>query len=61
MRLLGDALVGLLVAMTGIAAISAGVFVASIKEEDTGSAWVWAAVFVGSSVLDAWAFFWRFL
>ena len=60
MRLLDDALVGLLVAMTGIAAISAGVFVVSIKEEDPGSAWVWAAVFMGSSILDAWAF-WRFL
>jgi hypothetical protein len=56
MRLLDDALVGLLVAMTGIAAISAWVLATSVKEGDSGSAWVWAVVFLGSSILDSLAF-----
>jgi hypothetical protein len=57
-RLLEDALVGLLVAMTGIAAISAWVLSTSVKEGDSSSAWVWAAVFWGASTLDA-IVFWR--
>jgi hypothetical protein len=56
--LLDDVLVGLLVAMTGIAAISVWVLATSVKEGDSGSAWVWAVVFLGASILDAWAF-WR--
>jgi hypothetical protein len=55
-----DALVGLLVAMTGIAAISAWVLALSVKEGDSGSAWVWAVVFLGASILDVWAF-WRLI
>jgi hypothetical protein len=56
MRLLDYALVGLLVAMTGIAAISALVLATSVKEGDSESAWVWAVVFLGSSILDSLAF-----
>jgi hypothetical protein len=55
-RLLDEGLVGLLVAMTGLAAISAGVLVSSIKEEDLGSAWIWAAAFLVATIIDAWAF-----
>jgi uncharacterized membrane protein YgaE (UPF0421/DUF939 family) len=57
-RLLFDALVVLLVTMTGIAAISAWVFAMSIKEGDSASAWIWAVVFLVASILDTWAF-WR--
>jgi hypothetical protein len=53
-----DALVVLLVTMTGIAAISAVVLTTSVKEGDSGSAWIWGVVFLMASVLDAWAF-WR--
>ena len=58
MRLLDDALVGLLIAMTGIAAISAWVLATSVKEGDSSSAWLYAVVFLGASALDALAF-WR--
>jgi hypothetical protein len=57
-RVLDDALIGLLIAMTGIAAISAGVLATSVREGDSSSAWVWAAVFLASSIIDALAF-WR--
>lgn len=60
MSLLDDVLVGLLVAMTGIAAISAWVLALSVNEGDSGSAWVWAVVFLGASILDVWAF-WRLI
>jgi hypothetical protein len=60
LRLLDDALVGMLVAMTGVAAISAWVLATSVKEGDSGSAWVWAVVFLGASILDVWAF-WRLI
>jgi hypothetical protein len=56
MRLLDDALVGLIVAMTGLVAISAGVLVSSIKEEDSGSAWIGAAALLLASLIDAWVF-----
>jgi hypothetical protein len=48
-----NVLVEMLVAMIGIAAISAWVLVASVKEEDSGSAWMWASIFLGASILDA--------
>jgi hypothetical protein len=54
--LLDDVLVGMLVAMTGIAAVSAWVLMTSVKEGDSGSAWMWAAVFLGASILDSLAF-----
>jgi hypothetical protein len=54
--LLDNALVGLLVAMTGIAAISAGVLSTSVKEGDSGSAWIWAAAFLVAALIDAWVF-----
>jgi hypothetical protein len=58
-RLLDRGLVGvLLVAMIGMAVVSAWVLVDSIKEGDSGSAWVWAAVFLAISIIDTWAF-WR--
>lgn len=58
MRLLDDALVGLLVAMVGIVAISAAVVVTSVNEGDSASAWIWVAVFLLASIIAAWAF-WR--
>ena len=58
MRPLDDALVVLLVTMTGIAAISAWVLATSVKEGDSSSAWIWALVFLLASILDTWAF-WR--
>jgi hypothetical protein len=47
---------GLLVAMTGMAAISGGVFIRCIYEEDVGSSWMWAALFGASSLVAAWTF-----
>ena len=58
MRTLDDALVVLLVALTGIAVISAVVVSTSINEGDSASAWMWVAVFLLASILDIWAF-WR--
>jgi hypothetical protein len=55
-RLLDDALVGLLVAMVGIVAISAVVVVTSVNEGDSASAWIWVAVFLLASIIAAWAF-----
>jgi hypothetical protein len=51
-----DVLLGLLVVMTGLAAVSAVVLVTSVKEEDSGSAWMWTAVFVVASIIDALSF-----
>jgi hypothetical protein len=60
-RLLDRGLVGvLLVAMLGIVVISAVVVVTSINEGDSGSAWVWAAVFVLASSIATWVL-WRVL
>ena len=56
MRLLEAVRVGMLVAMIGIVAISAAVVVTSINEGDSGSAWIWAAVFLLASVIAAWVF-----
>jgi hypothetical protein len=55
-RLLEAARVGMLVAMIGIVVISAAVVVTSINEGDSGSAWIWAAVFLLASVIAAWVF-----
>ena len=52
--------IAMLVAMLGIVAISAVVVVASINEGDSGSAWVWAAVFALASIIATWVF-WRVL
>jgi hypothetical protein len=49
---------GLIVAMTGLAAISGLVVIASIDEGDAGSAWVWAVLFVMLSTIDALCFWW---
>jgi hypothetical protein len=56
MRLLSDVILGPLVVMTGIVAISGMVLAVSIKEEDSDFAWMWAAVFLVASLIDAWAF-----
>ena len=56
MRRLNDVIMGPLVVMRGIAAISAMVLVASVKEGDSDFAWMWAAVFLVASILDAWSF-----
>jgi hypothetical protein len=49
---------GLLVAMSGMAAISGLVTTRSIQEEDAVTAWIWVAVFGGTSLVAAWSF-WR--
>lgn len=52
------AALGLIVAMTGLAAISGLVVVASVNEGDAGSAWVWTVLFVMISTIDALCFWW---
>ncbi len=47
---------GLLVAMSGMAAISGLVLAQSIEEEDAGSSWIWASVFGATSLGAAWTF-----
>ena len=47
---------GLLVAMTFWAAISALGMTKSVHEADAVSAWVWTAVYATSSLLAAWCF-----
>jgi hypothetical protein len=49
---------GLLVAMSGMAAVSGLVLTRSIKEEDAGLAWIWGTVFGATSLVVAWSF-WR--
>jgi hypothetical protein len=48
--------VGLLVAMTCWAAISALGMTKSVHEADAEGAWVWVALYAGSSLLAAWCF-----
>jgi hypothetical protein len=57
-RLLNNVFLVLLVGMISITVGSAWVLARSIKEGDSGSAWVWAVVFLVVCILDAWAF-WR--
>lgn len=47
---------GLLVAMSGMAAISGLVLTKCVEEEDSGSAKIWGAVFVAASLVAAWTF-----
>jgi hypothetical protein len=47
---------GLLGAMIGLAAISGLVLRVSLNEGDTGSSWVWASVFLLTSLIAAWCF-----
>ena len=47
---------GLLVAMSGMAAISGVVLTKSIEEENAGSARIWGMVFGASSLVAAWTF-----
>ena len=56
MNLLTTALIGLLVAMIGMAFVSAWVLRLSINELDAAGAWVWMAVFAFTSILSAVAF-----
>jgi hypothetical protein len=55
-RFHNDVILVPLVVMTGIALIAAMVLVVSVKQGDSGSAWIWAAVFLVASLIDAWAF-----
>jgi hypothetical protein len=48
---------GLLVTMSGMAAISGTAMTRSIQEEDAVAAWIWVVVF-GATSLAAWSF-WR--
>ena len=50
--------VSLLVAMTGVAAISGWALTKFIEEEESGSAWTWGTVFGAASLVAAWNF-WR--
>jgi hypothetical protein len=56
--LYNGAALGLLVALGGLAAVSAYVVMDSISDGDAPSAWVAAALFLAVSLLDAY-FFWR--
>jgi hypothetical protein len=49
----------LFIAMVGWVAVSGGVLMMSLREEDTFSAWWSAVTFAGASLLAA--CFWRFL
>ncbi len=49
---------GLLMVMTGMAALSGAVLVNSIEDEDAASAWAWAGAFVVTSFLADWLFWW---
>jgi hypothetical protein len=58
MSLYNGAVLGFLVALAGLAAVSAYVVMDSIIDGDAASAWVAAALFLLISLLDA-LFFWR--
>jgi hypothetical protein len=49
---------GLLVTMSGMAAISGLVLTKCIDEQDSGSAKIWGTVFRATSLVAAWSF-WR--
>jgi hypothetical protein len=49
---------GLLVAMSGMTALSGAALAKSIKKEDARSAWAWAWSFVATSLLTDWIFWW---
>ncbi len=49
--------VGLLVAMTFVAVISTGAMVRSVRDADAVSAWIWAAVYAGSSLVASEGFY----
>jgi hypothetical protein len=51
-------LLGTLLAMVALAGISALAMIASVREGNASSAWMWVALFLGSSLLAAWVF-WR--
>jgi hypothetical protein len=50
--------IGELVAMIGVAAVSARVFLVSISDGDAVFAWIWAVLFMVASFIVAWVF-WR--
>ena len=60
MSLYNGAVLGFLVALGGLAALSAYVVMDSISDGDASTAWVAAGLFVMISLLDAW-FFWRMM
>ncbi len=47
---------GLLVATSGMAAISGLVLIKCVEEEDSGSAKIWGTVFGATSLVTAWTF-----
>lgn len=47
---------GLLVAMSGTAAISGVVLIKCVEEQDSGSAKIWGTVFGAASLIAAWSF-----
>ena len=60
MSLADQACVAIIVAALSLACASALVMIGSVYEGDGLGAWVWAALFFGSSVAAAWCF-WRLL
>ncbi len=56
MSLANQACAGILVAAASLACASALVMIGRVYEGDGAGAWVWAALFVGSSAADAWCF-----
>jgi hypothetical protein len=54
------AFLGLLISMVGWAAVSGWALIDSVREEEAGSAWGWAALFGGTSLIAAWSF-WRLM
>jgi hypothetical protein len=57
-RFVNVPLLGTFLAMLALAGISALAMIASVREGDDTSAWMWAAMFLGTSLLAAWIF-WR--
>jgi hypothetical protein len=47
---------GVLGAMIVLAAISGWILRTSLNEGDAGSSWVWAVVFLSTSLIAAWCF-----
>lgn len=56
----GGAVLGLLVGMVGGAVVSGWALTDSVRKEEEISAWGWAALFAGTSLMAAWSV-WRMM
>ena len=54
------AFIGLLVGMVGWVTLSGWELLDSVRKEERISAWGWAALFAGTSLMAAWSF-WRLM